>query len=149
MRAVYFDKVPRPDIEEALGLQRLDLEEALGLGDFISVHVNLSPDTRGLIGPRQFQAMKRGAIFVNVSRGPVVVEQALLEALRSGHLSGAGLDVFELEPPGASNPILALPNVVVSPHIGGASLESRRGCSMVVLDIVRVLRGEPAVHLVV
>lgn len=149
MQGVYFDLQPRPDVEAALGLTRLDLEAALGVSDFVSVHVNLTPQTRGFIGARQFKAMKRGAIFVNVARGPVVDEAALVEALRSGHLGGAGLDVFAVEPPSASHPLLSMPNVVVSPHVGGASLESKRGCSMVVLDIIRVLRGEPPVHRVV
>ncbi len=146
MSCVYFDKVARPEAEAALGLQRLGFDEALAAGDFVSVHVNLSSETRGFIGAQQFACMKKGAFFVNLARGPVVDERALLEALRSGHLGGAGLDVFEVEPPGASNPLLRLPNVVLSPHIGGASTESLRGGSMVTLDIVRILRGEEPVH---
>ncbi|HVR76029.1 MAG TPA: hydroxyacid dehydrogenase [Planctomycetota bacterium] len=146
MNASYFDLVERLEAERTLGARRRSLDELLAESDVVSVHVNLSPATRGLMGARAFSLMKPGALFLNLSRGAVVDEEALLAALRSGHLGGAGLDVFAMEPPGASNPLLALPNVVVSPHIAGASLESRRGCSMVVQDVVRVLRGEPPVH---
>ena len=148
MTAVYFARVERAEAEKALGLRRLSLEETLAAGDFISVHVNLTPETRGMIGARAFSLMKEGAVLINLSRGPVVDENALIEALRSGRLGGAGLDVFEKEPPGGENPLLSLPNVVVTPHIGGGSRESKRGCSMVALDVVRVLRGEPPVHAV-
>lgn len=142
MRCVYFDKLERPDAERSLGLRRLPLDGVLAEGDFVSLHVNLSPETRGMIGARELGLMKPGAIFINVSRGAVVDEAALVEALRSGRLGGAGLDVFAREPPGAENPLLALPNVVVAPHVGGASWESKRGCSMVAEDVVRLLRGE-------
>lgn len=146
MTGVYFDKLARPDAEAALGLKRLSFDEVLAARDFVSVHVNLSPETRGLIGAAQFARMTKGAFFVNLARGPVVDEQALVDSLRSGHLGGAGLNVFAVEPPGAAHPLYELPNVVLAQHIGGASWESKRGCSMVALDIVRVLRGEEPVH---
>jgi len=146
MDVVYCDPVPRPEVERELGARRLEFDGVLSEADFISVHVILSPATRGLIGARAFGLMKPGAIFVNLSRGPVVDEAALIEALKSGRLGGAGLDVFEREPPDPANPLLSLPNVVVAPHVGGASTESRRGTSMVVQDIVRILRGEEPVH---
>lgn len=148
MNVVYFDKVARPEVETELGARKLSLDQVLSSSDFVSVHVNLSPETRGLIGAPELGRMKKGAFFVNLSRGPVVDEQALVAALESGRLGGAGLDVFGDEPPGAKNPLLALPNVVFSPHIGGASQESKRGCSMVALDVIRVLKGEKPAHLV-
>jgi|SoiMethySBSTD1v2_1073268.scaffolds.fasta_scaffold23038_5 phosphoglycerate dehydrogenase-like enzyme len=149
MRAAYFDKTARPEAERDLGIERLALDDLLTRSDFVTVHVNLSPETRGLIDRRAFARMKPGAVLVNVSRGPVVDEEALVDALREGRLGGAGLDVFAVEPPGKDNPLWSLPNVVTAPHVGGASAESKRGCSMVVLDIIRVLRGETPVHAVV
>jgi phosphoglycerate dehydrogenase-like enzyme len=149
MKAVYFDRLERPDAEKELGARRLSLEETLAASDFVSVHVNLSPETRGLIGAKAFSLMKKGAVLINLSRGPVVDEAALVAALQSGHLGGAGLDVFEAEPPAKDHPLFKLPNVVLTPHIGGASAESKRGCSMVALDIVRVLCGDQPVHGVV
>jgi phosphoglycerate dehydrogenase-like enzyme len=147
MRVIYHDLVARPEVERALGACRAaSLEDLFAESDFVSVHVNLSPRTRGLIGARALARAKEGAILVNLSRGPVVDERALAEALTSGRLAGAGLDVFDPEPPARASPLLSLPNVVVTPHVGGASTESKLGCSMVVRDIVRVLRGEEPEH---
>jgi phosphoglycerate dehydrogenase-like enzyme len=148
MRIVYHDLVERPDAEKALGARRLPLDEVLSASDFVSVHVILGPATRNLIDARALGLMKPGAFLVNLARGPVVDEAALVDALRSGRLAGAGLDVYQVEPPGKSNPLLSLPNVVLTPHVGGASIEGKHGCSMVVLDILRVLRGEEPVHAV-
>ena len=111
--------------------------------DIITVHPPLTPDTHHLIGADPFSRMKPGTLFINVARGPVVDEQALVDALISGHLGGAGLDVFEEEPrihPG----LLSLENVVLLPHIGGATREERRkGRLQAAENIARVLRGEP------
>lgn len=148
MRGVYHDIRPRPDAERALGLERLAFDEVLARADVVSLHVSLGPSTRGLMSARAFALMKPGAIFVNLSRGSVVDEPALVEALRSGHLGGAGLDVYAVEPPGPGHPLYTMPNVVLTPHIGGGSTESRRGCSNVVLDITRVLAGQRPVHAV-
>jgi phosphoglycerate dehydrogenase-like enzyme len=146
MRVVYFDRVARPAIEEKLGAERLALEALLGKSDFVSLHVNLSPETRRLIDRRALGLFKPGAVLINVARGAVVDEAALVEALRSGRLAGAGLDVFESEPPARDNPLFDLTNVVLTPHVAGASAESRLGCSMVVKDIVRVLEGDAPEH---
>jgi phosphoglycerate dehydrogenase-like enzyme len=148
MRIVYHDLVERADAESALGARRLPLDGVLSESDFVSVHVVLSPATRNLIDARALGLMKPGAFLVNLSRGAVVDEAALAEALRSGRLAGAGLDVLQAEPPARSSPLLSLPNVVFTPHVGGASIEAKAGCSRVVLDILRVLRGEEPVHAV-
>jgi glyoxylate reductase len=148
MKVLYFDQAARPEAEQALGAARRELHPLLGESDFVSLHLSLTPATRGFLGAREFGAMKPGAYFINLARGPVVDEAALLEALRTGRLAGAGLDVFTVEPPRPDNPLLGLPNVVLAPHVGGASTESKRGCSMVAEDVVRVLRGEAPRHLV-
>ncbi|MGI6605382.1 MAG: D-2-hydroxyacid dehydrogenase [bacterium] len=95
------------------------LKEAVGQGDFIVVVVPLTPATRGLIGAAEFAAMKDGAYFVNLARGPVVDQVALTGALKTGRLAGAGLDVFDPEPLPADSPLWDLPNVTITPHIGG------------------------------
>jgi phosphoglycerate dehydrogenase-like enzyme len=146
MKIAYHDVAAKPEAERTLGARRLPLDELLSASDFVSVHVILSPATRNLIDARALGLMKPGAFLVNLSRGPVVDEAALVEALRSGRLAGAGLDVYQIEPPGASSPLLSLPNVVLTPHVGGASIEGKHGSSMVVLDILRVLRGEEPAH---
>jgi len=146
MKVSYFDRVERPEAEKTLGVRRCSFPELLAESDFVSVHVNLYPETHHLLDAKAFSLMKPGCIFINVSRGAVVDEEALVAALRSGHLGGAGMDVFEAEPPGKDNPLWSLPNVVVTPHVAGWSLESKIGTSMVVKDIVRVLKGEKPKH---
>jgi phosphoglycerate dehydrogenase-like enzyme len=146
MELLYTDQAPRPETEAALGARRRSLDELLSESDFVSLHVNLSPATRKLIDRRALGLMKPSACLINVARGPVVDEEALVEALREGRIAGAGLDVFQLEPPAPEHPLWQLSNVVVTPHRAGASAESLHGCSMVVKDVIRVLRGEEPVH---
>ncbi|MBI1798727.1 MAG: hydroxyacid dehydrogenase [Candidatus Eisenbacteria bacterium] len=106
-------------------VERVTLEGALERADVLSLHVPLGPETRGLIGPSEFASMPQGAVLVNVARGGLVDEPALLDALIRGHLSGAALDVFSTEPPG-SHPLFDLPNVVATPHLGASTLEAQR-----------------------
>jgi D-3-phosphoglycerate dehydrogenase len=109
---------------EATGARPLALEELLATSDVVSLHVPLTPDTRRLLDRRRIFRMREGAVLVNTSRGGLVDEDALVDALRQGRLGGAGLDVFEREPPGPDHPLLALPNVVVTSHSSHYSLES-------------------------
>lgn len=118
------------------------LDELLAVSDFVSLHVPLNDDSRNLINERRLAQMKRGAYLLNLARGPVVDEPALIAALRSGHLGGAALDVFANEPqvPAA---LIEMENVVLTPHIGGGSKEGRRSAQEACVDNVhRVLRGE-------
>lgn len=136
MRILYHNRGHLPQSEEAdLGAARVELEELLSSSDVISLHCPLTTGTQHLIGPDQFRLMKQGAILVNTSRGPVVDEAALVEALRSGKLMAAGLDVFEREPeihPG----LLELSNVILLPHIGSATVATRRAITFMAVDNV-------------
>jgi glyoxylate reductase len=120
----------------------VELARLLAESDFISLNLPLRPQTRHLIGVRELAAMKRGAILVNTARGAVVDQGALAESLRSGHLGGAGLDVAETEPIAAGDPLLKLPNVVITPHIGSASHATRhRMAELAVDNILDVFAG--------
>jgi phosphoglycerate dehydrogenase-like enzyme len=120
----------------------LPLREALASADIVSVHTPLTPDTRGLIGPAELACMKPTAWLIDTSRGAVVDAQALYEALAQGRLAGAGLDVFDPEPPPTHMPLLTLPNVVVSPHCAGITRGAYRRLSIAAAtDIDHALRG--------
>ncbi|HEX2025301.1 MAG TPA: D-glycerate dehydrogenase [Actinomycetota bacterium] len=134
MSVRYYDVFrPSSEVEEALGAQYLELDELLAGSDFISVHVALTPETRHLFGPEQFRRMKPTAVLVNTSRGPVIDEAALVEALRAGELFAAGLDVFEKEPE-VHQGLLELDNAVIIPHLGSATVETRDAMGMVAVD---------------
>jgi len=119
-----FDPYVSPEDGARLGVRMVDFEMLLSESDVVSVHAPLTDETVGLFGDRAFGLMKAGAFLVNTSRGPLIQEAALLRALQSGRLAGVGLDVLEVEPPAAENPLLRLPNVAVTPHIGFYSEQS-------------------------
>jgi D-3-phosphoglycerate dehydrogenase len=120
-----------------------DLSELAAQVDVLTLHVPLTPETNHLIDRQVIQAMRPGAILVNAARGPVVDEVALVEALKDGHLGGAGLDVFEPEPPAENNPLLQFEQVVLTPHVASFTEEGRRNMGLTVAgDILRVLAGE-------
>lgn len=140
--------VGRTEREGAPGEGRIraivDLHELLPAADWLVVLVPLTTETRGLVGARELGLLPRGARFVNIGRGPVVVERALIEALGSGHLAGAALDVFEDEPLPPDSPLWNMPNVVVSPHIGGDVVSTPTDFTEVFLaNLERYHAGEP------
>ena len=141
MRILYSSKRASRIVEDELGGERVELEELLKESDFVSLHIPLNPGTRRLIGTAELGMMKPGAVLVNTSRGSVVDERALVEALRTGRIAAAGLDVFENEPeltPG----LAALPNVVVTPHIGSATVDTRTEMArMAAGNVIAALAG--------
>ncbi len=142
MRILYHDAVRAPEpIEREMQLEFVSKEKLLHESDFVSLHVPLSDSTRKLIGEPELKQMKKTAILVNTSRGPVVDEAAVARALHEGWIAAAGLDVFEREPH-VPDSLLGLPNVVVAPHIASASVDTRREMSMLaVRNAVAALEG--------
>jgi len=141
MKVIYTDERENAELEAELGAKRVELAELLREADIISVHVPLLPATKGLIGPDELRAMKPTAVLVNTSRGPVVDEAALVDALRKKDIFAAGLDVYENEP--ALAPGLAdLPNAVLLPHLGSGSLATRsKMAELAASAVVAVLSG--------
>ena len=136
MDVIYADAIQLPaEVEAATGARRVDMDTLLAESDFVSIHTNLTPETRHLFGAEAFKKMKPSAVLVNTSRGPVVDEDALAHALTAGELFAAGLDVFENEP--AVNPrLLALQNVVVIPHLGSATVDTRNAMGALTVENV-------------
>jgi phosphoglycerate dehydrogenase-like enzyme len=130
------------------GVDRVaSLAEGLQQADVVSLHVDLNPSTRHLLDAAAFAMMKPTAIVINTARGGVVDQAALLQALVEHRIAGAGLDVLEQEPPDPSDPLLELPNVVVLPHIGSATTETRRAMLDCAVDnLVACMRGERCEH---
>jgi glyoxylate reductase len=146
MRIAYFNPAHDPVADSELGAERLLLIELLETSDVVSIHVPLTPETHHLIGPDELAQMKKGAYLVNSARGPIVDEAALAKALVSGHLGGAGLDVYENEPE-VHGDLLGLDNVVLLPHLGSATVESRDAmATMAAQDILAVLHGQAPRH---
>ena len=149
MKVLYSNASPKPAIEQQLGATRRELDELLAESDFVCVTVPLTAETERLIGAQQFALMKRSAIFINIARGKVVDESALINALENGVIKAAGLDVFEQEPLSASSPLPHMPNVVALPHIGSATHETREAMAQRAVDNIRLaLQGEPPISLV-
>jgi D-3-phosphoglycerate dehydrogenase len=149
MPVLYHDIVTYPQAEERLGARKLPLDDVLAQADYVSVHLPLLPATRGLIGREQFGLMKKGAVFINTARGPIVDEAALLAALSSGHLAGAGLDVYAIEPVTVDNPLLKLENVTLTPHMAAHTDDALQAMSLVAEDVLRVLEGQEPVYRVI
>jgi len=131
------------EYEAAAGARRVEFDELLKTSDIVSMHVPLERTTRHLIGEREFRLMKPTAILVNTGRGPVVDEEALISALRSGEIFAAGLDVTYVEPIQPDNPLPTMPNVVITPHLAGRAFESElNAAEYTVTNAARLARGE-------
>ncbi len=143
MRTLYCDPMPAPpEVEQELKAQRVDRETLLREADFLSLHLPLTPQTYHCVSQPEFALMKPTAILVNIARGPIVDEAALVEALEQGKLAGAALDVFEDEPR-VQPKLLTMKNVVLAPHLGSAAVETRtRMAVMAAENAVAVLKGE-------
>jgi D-3-phosphoglycerate dehydrogenase len=144
MKVIAWTMNPSPERSTQLDVPFVSLEDLLRTSDVVSVHVKLTDRTRGLLGAREIGLMKRGALFVNTARGAIVDTQALADALNSGHLDGAGLDDFDVEPLPANYPLLACSQVVLTPHIADQTPEGMDILNGGVVDnVIAFLEGRP------
>jgi phosphoglycerate dehydrogenase-like enzyme len=144
MAILGYDKYPNVKRAEEVGMKYVDLHTLLGESDVVTLHVTLTSETERLLGKKEIEAMKNGAVIVNTSQGKVIDEMALINALKSGKISFAGLDVFAEEPPAKDNPLFKLDNVVLSPHVGFNTVEAAKRCTDICIDnVVKFLEGRP------
>lgn len=143
MKVLYTNPRRNPEAEARLGAEYVTLDELLSRSDYISLHTYLSSQTRQMISHEQFARMKPNAILINTARGAVVDTAALIEALQQGKIAGAGLDVTDPEPINFDNPLLRMPNVVITPHIASAGTHTReRMAHMIVENVLAVFNNE-------
>jgi D-3-phosphoglycerate dehydrogenase len=148
MSILVYDPYVEKSKIEAPGVSVTDLDTLLSSSDFVSVHARESPENDGMISTKQFEKMKKTAYFINTARGSLVDEDALYDALTSGKIAGAALDVMKVEPTDPSSKLVKLPNTLVTPHIAGASHEVRyRGAEIVARSIQNLIAGQPVVGL--
>lgn len=138
MKVVVYDPYLSPEHLAGLDLPVVDLQQLLAVADVVTLHVPLTDETNGLIGPDELASMRPGAILINVSRGGIVDETALAAALTAGEIGGAGLDVYEEEPIPADNPLLLAPNLVLTPHLGASTGEAQ---VQVAIEVAAAMRA--------
>ena len=143
MRVIYYSRTRKPELESELGMEYFEPSDLLSTADFVTLHIPLTLETRHFIGERELQLMKPTAILINAARGAVVDSQALYTALKEGWISGAALDVTDPEPILPDDPLLSLDNLVITPHIGSASIDSRRRtCLLAARNVVAGIQGK-------
>ena len=144
MRVLYHDTRQVEPADRDLQAQRVDIDTLLAESDFVSVHADLNPSTKGLFNRDAFRKMKRTAVFINTARGPHVIQKDLYDALKAGEIFAAGLDVTDPEPIAVDDPLLTLPNCVIVPHIASATVSSRNGMAEIAADnLLLGLKREP------
>jgi len=149
-RVLAYEPVPDRDFARQNHVEFVALDELLQRADFVSLHLPLNPETRGMVNASFINSMRQGAYLINTARGELVDETALLEGLKSGHVRGAALDAFADEPPDPTHPLLALPQVVATPHLGAQTDGATNAMGWMSLkDCLAVLRGEEPAHRVI
>jgi D-3-phosphoglycerate dehydrogenase len=147
IKVIAYDPYAKAELFKAAGVEGVDLDTLLQSSDYVSVHAPLLPATRGMMNAAAFAKMKKGAYIVNTARGPLIDEPALVAALDSGHIGGAGLDVVAAEPLAKDSPLLGRDNVIISPHTAFYSIEALNELqTKCATDVARVLSGEKAVY---
>ena len=147
IKVIAHDPYAKPDVFKAANVESVDLDTLFKMSDYVSVHAPLLPATRGMMNAAAFGKMKKGAYIVNTARGPLIDEPALVAALDSGQIGGAGLDVVATEPLAKDSPLLGRDNVIISPHTAFYSIEALNELqTKCATDVARVLSGEKAVY---
>jgi glyoxylate reductase len=143
MKVLYHNRNPNPELEKELGVEYKSFDDMLAESDYISLHVPLNDATHHLINEKALRKMKSTAYLINTSRGPVVDEKALTKALKEKWIAGAGLDVHDKEPIDPNSPLLKLDNVIMAPHIGSATIETRLAMAMkAATNLTTALKGK-------
>jgi glyoxylate reductase len=147
MRVLYYNPEPAPELASEVGASYVSMDALLAESDFVSLHCPLTPETVHLMGREELRKMKPGALLINTARGPVVDQDALVEALQGGVIAGAGLDVTDPEPIDPGHPLVHLENVIVTPHIASASIGARnKMAELTAANLLAGLRGERLPH---
>jgi len=143
VRIIYYSRTRRRELESFIGVEWAELDDLLAGSDVISLHIPVTPETNHMIGPREFGLMKQGVLLVNMARGRVIDQEALLDALMTERVAGAALDVFEIEPLDPAHPLTAMDNVILTPHLGVSSLEGmQRMATQVAQGVLDILDGK-------
>jgi D-3-phosphoglycerate dehydrogenase len=146
-KVLVYDPYVSKEIIEALGAQKADLEMALAQADYISLHVPVTPETKGIINKKAFSLMKNSAILINTARGPLIEEEALIDALSNGKIAFAGLDTHNKEPLPGDNPLLKMDNCILTDHVGFYSDESMKELHTKIAQNIRaVLEGGKPIY---
>jgi D-3-phosphoglycerate dehydrogenase len=146
MKVLYYDAVRYEETEKELKAMKVSLEEVLSESDYVSINLPMLPETKGLLGEREFGLMKPSAFIINLARGPIWDEKVLYKVLKEKKIAGAGSDVYEVEPAAKGHPLFDLENFVGTPHMAAHTEEALRRMSLVAEDVIRVLEGKAPVH---
>ena len=146
MKILYYDTIQYKEVEEEIKARKVTLDELLSKSDFVSINLPMLPETKGLIGEREFGLLKPTAYIINLARGSIWNEKALFRVLKERKIAGAGSDVFEVEPATKDHPLFQLENFIGTPHMAAHTDEALRRMSRVAADIIRVLEGKKPVY---
>lgn len=143
MKILYFSNTAKPEVDKKFGAKKVDFDDLLAQSDVVSVHTSLNEGTRGIFDKKAFRQMKKSAIFINTARGEIHQETHLIDALSSGEIWGAGIDVSNPEPMSSESPLLTLPNVIVTPHIASATIDTRANMAFIAAqNVIKGLKNE-------
>jgi len=146
MKVLYYDALRYEEMEKELNAKKVSLGEILSQSDYISINLPMLPETKGILGKKEFGLMKPSAFIINLARGPIWDEKALYKVLKEKKIAGAGSDVYEVEPAAKGHPLFDLENFVGTPHMAAHTEEALRRMSLVAEDVIRVLEGKTPVH---
>lgn len=146
MKVLYYDALRYEEVEKEIHAVKLSLKEVLSQSDYISINLPMLPETKGIVGEKEFSLMKPAAYILNLARGPVWDEKALYRVLKEGRIAGAASDVYEVEPATKDHPLLQLENFIGTPHMAAHTEEALKRMSLVAEDVIRVLEGKTPLH---